>query len=235
ILSQIESIGQVKRLQLQVDKLLPRLVNPSLPFPSSRLIRQSSGDSKGLMVTYIPPSEADPIQSEDGKFYIRTGDEFREMPYSVLQRMFTGASAPDLQVVVYETLAKIDENGVWDIPIGVDNVSTTAAKGFRVVLEIVNPDVCESLEAISLFQDRAAINPGKRIWIANVDDWAFRGMPSVVGRVKIKMKKQGRPLRILNLQLRIFTDRMRARQRTLKLELTKTTLRIKDERDDLLF
>ncbi len=59
VLTQIEPIGNVKRLAQQIDRELPALTMPRLAVDSSRILHAAKGDTKGIAATYIPPTPGD--------------------------------------------------------------------------------------------------------------------------------------------------------------------------------
>ena len=229
VLTEIEPIGNVRRLAQQIDRDLPRLTNPHLGYEESRILHRVQAETRGIAITYIPPTEGDPVQSTtDRTFYIRTGDEFHEMPYDTLQRMFTGAQAPVLRPVFDPRLVKIDEKGIWDVRIVIDNDSTAAARDVSVVVDVLNPGQCESITSTTGLKDMSPINPGLRTFIESVDEPIFRGLAHLTGSLLVQMKTGQRPKRSLSLQVRIFADRMRAREWTFKVNLARSGFSVRD-------
>ena len=146
VLTQMQPIGNVKGLAQQVDRALPGLTVPRLALQSSRILHRARGDTKGLIVTYVPPTPGDPVQSTvDRYFHFRSGDEFHEMPYELLKRMFAGAAGPILKPIFDARLVECDEKGAWKVPILLSNESSAAAKDTRVSVLVENPEACTSV------------------------------------------------------------------------------------------
>jgi hypothetical protein len=175
VLTQVEPITQCRTFAQQVDRAVRVSTYPNFDVPPSRVLRESPRDTKGVAVTYIPLVEGDPVQSlVDRKFYFRHSDEFLDMPYEMLRRMFAGASSPSLQPVFDSRLIKID-GSEWDIPIILQNNSSAAAEHSQISVAILNPDACESISAVGL-SDTSAFNPGQAIYMRDIDSPIFRGL-----------------------------------------------------------
>ncbi len=237
VLTQIEPIGNVKRLAQQIDRALPGLTVPRLALQLSRILHRAKGDTKGLIITYIPPTPGDPVQSTaDRRFYFRSGDEFIEMPYEMLKRMFAGAAGPILTPIFDARLVECDEKGAWKVPILLMNESSAAAKDTRVSVQVENPEACTSVTPSGVgFSDQSELNPGEIICSASVNAPIFRGLNQLVGRLRVEMKKGKRPRRILNLRIRVFADRMRATEWSFKVQLAKTGFQIKDVEERFVY
>ena len=236
VLSQIEPIGNVKRLARQIDRALPGLTVPRLALESSRILHGVRGDTKGLIVTYIPPTPGDPVQSTvDRSFYFRSGDEFNEMPYEMLKRMFAGASGPLLHPSFDERIVKIGENGVWDVPIVINNESSATAREWSISVSILTPEACESVTASGRLQDASDVNPGETIFIASGNEPTFRGLGHTIGSLRVRMKSKKRPRRILGLRIQMFTDRMRATEWEYKIQLASNGFSIRGVKERFIY
>ena len=229
VLTQMEPIGRVSRFAQQVDRALLGATVPQVGSPPSRVIHRSKGDSKGVLLTYVPPTPGDPVQAlNDRKFYIRVGDEFREMPYETLKRMFAGAEGPLLKPLFDERLVKCDDKGIWQVPFALYNKSSAVARDTHVSILVQNPEACARVTSGQGLDDQSEINPGQTIFHAAVDAPIFRGLNQLVGWLSVEMKKGSKPRRVLKLRIRVFADRMWASQWSYKLQLAKTGFSIKD-------
>lgn len=129
VLTEVVPLANARRFAQEVDRHLIRATRPQLALDPSRTLHDSQGASRGLVITYIPPTPGDPVQTtSDRKFYLRVGDEFHEMPYEVLQRMFLGAREPVLRAMFDGTRASFAEDGTWTLPIVITNDSTAAGR-----------------------------------------------------------------------------------------------------------
>ncbi len=235
VLTQIEPIGNVKRLAQQIDRALPGLTTPRLALEPSRMLHRAKVDIKGLIVTYIPPTPGDPVQSTvDRHFYFRSGDEFIKMPYEMLQRMFAGTAGPLLRPLLEAQLVQCDEKGIWRVPIVLRNESSAAARDANVTVWVENPEACASSSGEGL-RDASDVNPGRTVFVSSVDAPVFRGLEQMVGWLAVEMKKGRRPRRILRLRIRVFADRMRATEWIFKIHLAKTGFSIRDVKERFVY
>ena len=212
VLTQIEPVGNVVSLAANIDRAIPSLGYPTIRSVPSMVVRRQKSDTRGVVVTYVPPNAGDPVQNVlDKKFYLRTIDGFVEMPYDVLKRLFAGSSAPDLRPELPAHL--VTRTGdVWNIPIAFSNSSTAAATFTRVHVEIQNPGACQSVVAIGGLTDVSRLNPGKTAFSVDYDRPILRGISQVVGTLSVTMKRHVRPRRILLLRTAVLSVSMRARE-----------------------
>lgn len=235
VLTQIEPIGHCRRLAHQVDRAVSTLTHPVVQSPPSKVLLAAKGDTKGVVVSYIPPTPGDPIQSLlDRKFYFRNADEFSEMPYEILKKMFMGAAGPDLVPVFDARIVETDAQGAWTIPIALQNESSSVAEKTRVLVTILNPDACQEIIPDD-FVDISKYNPGQRIFRAEMDSPIFRGLRLIMGTLRVSMKKGKRPKRVLNLQLEVFSSRMRARRWKITVQLAKKGFSVKEVGDAFIY
>lgn len=232
VLSGIEPIGNVIRLAQQIDRELPRLTTPQLTFEESRILYRIKKDSRGVAVTYIPAFDGDPIQSTvDRNFYIRTGDDFREMPYETLQRMFTGTKAPVLRPIFDPALISVDGDGLWNIQVGVANDSTAVARDVCVTIEALNSDACETITSSRPLEDTSSINPDAPHFSQWFTRPVHRGLNILTGSLLVKMKRGRSIRRRLDLGISIFADGMRARHWTYNIQLSSGGFQVKGVKD----
>ena len=235
VLTQIEPIGSCRKLAQQIDLTIPTIIYPSVQTTPSKVLHPSKGDVKGVVVTYIPPTSGDPVQSLlDRKFYFRTADGFAEMPYEILKRMFAGTTGPDLTPIFDHRLVTEDADGVWKIPIILENHSSAVAEHTTVSVEVLNPDACHSIDPAT-FEDVSRVNPGKRIFMGKVDKPIYRGLNQVVGWLHVSMKKGKLPQRVLHLGINVYSTRMRARRWQIIVQLAKKGFSVKQVGDEYLY
>ena len=116
VLTQTEPIGHSLRLAQEIDRTIPTLTTPGIELIPSRVLHERPTDRRGIVVTYIPPTTGDPVQSNiDRHFHFRNGDDFSEMPYDMLRRMFAGTTAPDLTPIFDQRIVTANEDGSWDL------------------------------------------------------------------------------------------------------------------------
>src|SRR5205814_1940318 len=158
----------------------------------SKIVRRQKSDTRGVVITYIPPTSGDPVQSVlDRKFYLRTIDGFVEMPYDVLKRMFAGTSAPDLRPILRSELVTRAGN-VWSIPLALLNESTAASMYTNVQLEILNSSACDQVTPNGL-NDQSDVNPGRTVFGMEHDKPIIRGIGQTFGSLAVTMKRNPRP------------------------------------------
>ena len=221
VLTQIEPIGSCRQFMQQVQRLLPTLTTPPVLTAVSKVLTARLGDTRGVVLTHIPHRVGEPVLSNsDNVFYWRSGDEFRAAPYEIIQRLFAFSESPDLVPYVDDRLVTMNEDGRWSIPIGVQNNSRAIAEHAHVSIVIENPQVCESISAVG-FTDASDINPGSRIFMSNLSGVVHRSLNRFVGTMYVKMRVGRRPHRRLRFSIRLFANRMQARQVHYVVELAK--------------
>lgn len=235
VLSQIEPIGNVRRLAQQIDVSLAGLTMPALPLVPTRVLHERRGDTRGLAITFIPPTPGDPVQSTiDRQFHFRSADSFTTLPYEILKRMFTGAESPSLHPLLDASIVKV-EGAFWEIPIAIANESTASARDSTVVVTLLNKDACDSVSGTDGFRDVSHLNPGRTVLTSRADVPIFRGFNQVMGSVRVRMRTGKRPRRTLRLRVELFADRMRGKSWTLTLQLAKKGFSIKDVKETFVY
>lgn len=235
MLTQIEEIADIKKFKQQVDLAIISSAQPQVISFKSKIILKNHSDTRGILITYIPATKSDPVQSSiDGKFYIRVRDEFNEMPYETIKRMFASTAGPDLKILFDDRLVNSEKDGTWEIPIVLENTSSTVARDAEVSVTILNPKDCEAISAIT-FLDQSNVNPGIHIYMTEVKSLIFRGKNLVVGRLKVKMKKEKLSKRKLEITIEIFASNMRAKIYTINIQLTKSGFVLKKTKEDYLY
>ncbi len=221
VLTQIECIGNVKNFKKQLDLNLHSLVEPQIQSYESKIILEKKDDTKGVIISYIPPTDGDPIRAiDDGKFWIRTGSSSNLMSYETVRRMFAGSASPDLSVVFYEKIVEIKQDGSWSVPIILSNNTSAAAHYAEVSVTIKNIEACEDVHATGL-TDNSKINPGLRIFMGELKVPIFKGKNRIAGNLIVKMKKGKTLKRNLDLEIDLFADNMRAKKFNVTVVLAK--------------
>lgn len=235
VLSQLEPIGSANRFEQQLRVAIPALVTPALLDYATKIIRQRPGESRGIVVTYIPKYIGDPVQSViDNRFYFRSGDEFVVAPYEMIKRLFSATVCPDIRPALRKTMITKESDGTWSIPISLENRSSAVAEHVNTNISVINPSACESVAAVGL-QDTSNINPGMTIFAVDVRTVVHRGLRLRLGTLKIKMKGGSRPKRRLDLAIEVYADRMRARQTSYSLTLAQSGASIKKTGEKFLY
>lgn len=234
VLTQIEPIGQATRFAQQVERSVPAVAFPVVERSQQRILRNVPKDTKGVVVSYIPPAEGDPIQAlMDNVFYLRSGDTFVKMPYEVLKRMFGGVTSPNLMPIFDSRLVRA-QGDQWQIPIVLANESSAAARDTQVNVTVENPEACESVGGQDL-QDLSALNPGLTIFGVSIERPIYRGFNMVVGTLVVTMKKEKRRKRVLNLRIALFSDRMRAHGWRMTIQLAQKGFSVRRTEDSFLY
>jgi hypothetical protein len=236
MLTELEAFGNSRSFQQQVDVAIPTLAYPAIAGCVSKTIHPTKGATKGVVITYIPRTQGDPVQALGGdkKFWLRSGADFVEMPYDIVKRMFAATTSPDLQPIFNEELVTKDAQGVWTIPIVIKNLSSAAAQEARINVVVKNPKACERISAVQM-EDQSSFNPGQVIYMAAITTPIYRGLNFVAGSLQVAMKKGKRPLRVLNLDIRIYAGQMRARGWTMTIQLAKKGFSVKKTHDRNLY
>jgi len=234
LLTQIEPIGNATSLAANIDRAIPTVAYPSIRAVPSRVVRRKQTDSRGVVITYVPPSSGDPVQNVlDRKFYLRTIDGFVEMPYDVLKRMFAGSSGPDVRPNLPSRLVTRTED-VWTVPIVLSNVSSAAATFTRINVEILNPSACATVTVDGL-NDVSPLNPGKTLFIGEFDRPILRGINQVLGTLFITMKRQKRLRRLLVLKILVLSTNMRGREWVLRIHLGANGFTVRQAKDQFIY
>jgi hypothetical protein len=235
ILTQIEPIATCKLFEQQINKAIPSLTTPSITKTASRLLFKKGKDTRGVVVTYIPKSAGDPVQSnKDSMFYFRSGDEFTLAPYEMVKRLFAATDNPDLQLVILHRLTKRDENGKWTIPIAVENRSVAIAEHGKISILFKNPGSCEEITVTNI-SDLSELNAKEKFFLGDMKDIIHRGITSIIGNIYIKMKGAKIPKRLLEFEVSLYANRMRARKFIVSIHLAKTGFTVKEIKEDYLY
>lgn len=235
ILSQIEPVGNCQNLERQIHNRIPTLTNPPVFGFKTKTVKKTKNDRRGIVLAYIPQTQGDPVQSgRDSLFYFRTGDDFSVAPYEMIRRLFASTETPDLSPLLYINMAKVEKDGSWRIPIGVENNSSAIAENGHISVEVSNFDACE-IVSYSGFDDVSGLNPGKKIFMKDISGVVHRGLNQVIGDLTIKMKTSKRPKRRLDLALCLYANMMRARQFRFTIQLTKTAPVIQKVSENFLY
>jgi hypothetical protein len=236
VLTQIEPVANVVALAAAVDRAIPTAGYPTIRSVPSRIIKRRPTDTRGVVATYIPPTQGDPVQSlVDRQFYLRTVDGFVEMPYDVLRRMFAGSTVPELRPQLYSQLVTRDAGtNLWRIPIVLENLSSAAATFTYVQVTVINPDACDSINAVSL-QDQSSLNPGRTVYGGSHGLPILRGIGQQVGALLVSMKRNPRPRRILNLEIQLVSVNMRGRRWSFRVHLGTAGFAVRETRSEFLY
>lgn len=227
VLAQIELLGSCKKFSTEISNKIPTLSVPSITNCENKIIKQKENDTKGVILTYIPHLESDPIQSIDGYFYFRSGDEFIKTPYQMLKRLFASSDSPNLSIFISGNLVKKEPNSFWKIPIVIANLSSAIGEHIKVTITIENPKSCLEINASNI-RDISNVNPGNKVFSAELNGVVHKGFDTILGDLKIKMK--GKKSKIV-LKINIFANKMRAKSQVIVVKLYKnkfTTELIKD-------
>lgn len=193
-----------------IEAVSPRLTVPAVITLKSKVVLEHPGAARGVVLTFIPQVESDPVQSNiDQLFYFRNGDQFSVLSYPMLQRLFAATQTPDLQPVFRAALVSRSDDGSWRIPIALGNNSSAVAQNVTVSVAISNPSSCEQIRATGGLLDESELNPEQTIFMMNMDSVIHRGMNRVAGSLHVKMKGRKRKL---CFEIQLFADRMRAKQ-----------------------
>jgi hypothetical protein len=235
IISQLEPIGNVQKLAQQVETSVPTLTTPAITNSKTKILLESHSSTRGVAITYIPITKGDPVQSNlDHKFHFRNGDEFTVLPYVLLKRLFAATDTPELAPIFSKDIVRLKPDGTWEIPVMVDNMSSAVAEHVNVLFIVENFDDCEFITATS-FNDASNVNPKMKVLIAEPKAVIHRGLRTVVGDIRVKMKVGKLAKRILRIKIQIFANRMQAREWQMTVKLVKTGFSVSDGGNKFLY
>ena len=136
ILTQLEPIGNCAMFEKNLKNRIPTLSMPPTQSFKTKIIKERKGDTRGIVVLYIPQSHGDPVQTtKDDLFYFRTGDEFKRAPFELIKRLFAAAQSPNLLPHLPANRIRTNEDGTWQIPIMIENGSSAFADNILITVE----------------------------------------------------------------------------------------------------
>lgn len=215
VLTQLEPIADIREFIKKLKLIVPLLTEPSIE-ADIKEVKEKDSDTRGFATMRIIGTTGDPIRAlKDKKFYMRIGDHTQDMPYEIIRRMFLGSVSPDLSLILQKHLIKQDENGIWNIPMVIDNRNTTPAKSVSISVEVLDFLSCQTINAKN-FRDQSHINPPKRIFINDINKPIHRGLDVIAGNIHILMKQRKNKL---GLSVCLYAENMRAKRFVIKLHL----------------
>ena len=227
VLSQIEPLGNVRQFEKQITSAIPTLTTPSVINFQTKILRRRSSDTRGVVVVHIPKSYGDPCQSnQDNLFYFRSGDEFSIAPYEMVKRLFSATDSPDLSPLFDTDFVNHQDDGSFEIPILIQNNSSAVGENIYVSVIIENADDCERISASGMSYTPST-TPGKRAYMKDISHVLHRGLNLWVDRIKITMKSGKRRKRRLDITIRLFANRMVAKEFRYAVSLTKKNFSVR--------
>lgn len=227
VLTQIEPIGNCDAFLQATKKAIPGLTTPPVLDCLSKPIRKSKKDTRGVVVTYIPPVVGDPVRTVDNpQFYYRSDDQCVVAPYDMVKRLFAATDIPDLEPYFGSELVSQMDDGSWRLPVGLANRASAVARDVTVYVQVENPDVTSKIVP-STFTDASPYNPGRRVFISYLPRPVHRGLSIYVGELQVTMQVQARAKRRLDLSVQVFADKMRAKRFSYVVTLAKKKFKVK--------
>lgn len=208
VLTQIEPIGAVREVDRKLKLKIPFLTTPSVDV-ETRILKEKEGDTKGIVVMAIPGAKGDPVQTKEGLFYIRTGDETPPMPYEAIKRMFLGGASPDVVGSIASGLIKHIEGRTWKLAVVVGNRATAPGKSVSVSVDLLDLESCQRISGHSGFQDVSDYNIGHKMFVAHSERPVHRELDIVVGYINVSLAARRRKV---PLRIDVFAERMRAKR-----------------------
>ena len=232
LLTQISPIGNVQRMLQRINVEIPRVAVPQVSLSESKVLKRRTQDTKGIIATYIPSTDGDPVQSTmDREFYLRISDGFFPMPYETLQRMFIGAKAPVLRPYFHSDLCTADDDGLWTIRVSIANDSNAVARDVCVSVEVLNRAACETVRSKGSLQDISGMNPERALFSQWMSRPIHRGLGRVADPLVVRMMGTRRRL---DLKVSIYADGMRAREWTFNAQLATGSFSVRNVADQLI-
>jgi hypothetical protein len=226
VVSGLEPIGNVGKLAARVEIELPQLTVPPVVGSQVRAIKKGKSAS-GIVAIYVPPTLGDPVRSAtDYHFYFRGSDGDTRAPYEVIRRLFSASDVPDLRAVINQPLSARQEDGSFKLPIVLVNDSSAIARDITVSVTAVNPHACLDFK-MSGFKDMSELNPGSTIFMKSPKDVVHRGLAMAIGHIEVTMAGARIPRRILEIEVTLYADKMRARSYSIRANLKKAGLEVK--------
>lgn len=94
-------ISDIEKSHAYIEKNLPNLIEPPVPGASVSLVRDSSDNTKGIIVIYVPDSHLSPHRARglaevQDRYYMRSSTETVIVPHAALAAMFGRRPPPRL-------------------------------------------------------------------------------------------------------------------------------------------
>lgn len=211
VMTQLEPIGNVKSFAQQIENAIPSLTTPSF-MCSVKVVRQNASDTRGIVLVHIPKAQSDPVQSNvDSLFYYRSGDDFVVAPYEMIKRLFAATESPDLLPYCQDRILSKNADGMWEIPVSVQNQSSAIGEHVKCVLKILNPELFES--ASCNFVDATSLNLGNHktfIWTGK--EPIHKGLITQMGRLLVKFREADPTKGKIPFTLVFYANKMIARE-----------------------
>ncbi|MFH1375451.1 MAG: ATP-binding protein [Patescibacteria group bacterium] len=236
ILTQIEPIPNCKKFAQFLESNIPSLTTPPITLSKTKVLTKKKGDTKGVVVVYVPKTKGDPVQTttSERQFYFRNGHEFIVLPHQMLQKLFAGSESPELHPLLDSEIVELEKSGFWRVPIIVANESSAEAKNVTVSVCVKNPSSCKEIKA-ERFRDTSKINPQKKIFMTGLTEVVHKGLNIIAGTLRFDMRVGQRPKRILNLEVDIYASKMRAHKWNIKVRLAGGKLSVQKMEDEHIY
>lgn len=213
VLTDIQPIGGVETFARRITDALPQVTEPAVNGFEVRVIKSRPSSLKGLVAVHVPSVASDPVRTEDGLFFFRSGNESVQCPYDVIRRLFAASKTPDLAPDVDKSLANRTEDGSIEFTLWVANASGAIAQHIVVRLKLMDPDSCESAEFQPLGGEYKPILSGKDVF-CEVDGVIHKGLMRNAGTVRLRLKPRRR---IVRLKTALYANHMMAREHVISL------------------
>lgn len=237
ILTQIIPIGNVSAFAKRIDSAIPTLTAPPVQTPPSKVLVGKPGDTRGIVITFIPKTSGDPVQAleSDYVYWMRSTDEFVKLPHEFIKRLFASTQGPELVPDFHAGLVKSDANGFWDVPFILENRSSAAGLFAMIRVAVKNSSACETIVPVNMV-DQSSVNPGVSVYSQSSEKPVFRGLNQIMGHLKFKMKRSGKiSKRVLDLEIEVFAQQMRAKRWIKKVSLAKKGFSVRNVSENWLY
>lgn len=235
VLSQVEPIASVRAFERQIRQAIPSLTTPAVLRSRTKTLQRRPSETRGVAITYLPATTGDPIQSAlDNLFYFRAGDEFVTAPYELIKRLFASTESPDLHPIFDVRLAKRDANGVWTIPIAIENRASAVAEHCKIAVSFGGASACETITCQG-FRDASDLNPDEKLFWGEPEGVIHKGIHHVIGVMHVKMKVGKRAKQRLDLEIQLYANKMRAKKTRIALKLTQSGMKSRVSEDGYLY
>lgn len=225
VMISIPRVGAIKGFRDRLINTIPTLTLPAVTRCEAKIIKKNTKDTAGVLIIYIPKSET-PIQSlKDSRFYFRAGDQFQDAPYSVIQRLFTATSNPDLnlQLANYKNTTEGADHK-HQISLILRNDSLAVGKEVYLMLELTDVEGVKTYDMGGMMDD-SGFNNERKMYSKSIGSTVHHDLGLVVVNLGFVMQPRKKKV---EFKIRIFAEHMMPKRYLVKLKFNQRSLASQD-------
>jgi hypothetical protein len=228
-LVQIEPISNISNFARQIENIIPTLTAPNITRYEVKLLFKKKTDSAGVLLLLIPKLGSKPVQAlYSYRFMFRSGDNFIDAPYTVIEGLFSSGERPLLATHTEDGGFDL-ESGLHKLGVVLNNESLVSAKEVQAFLEIKNSQDVITSSMDSNWSDASSVNSKKITFSFQASSNIYYSLGLHAGNLSVQMKPRKRKL---VLELTVFADKMVPRIHQIILHLTQRSMAVKQNKVD---